>query len=118
MADVDEMSVLFAEDAICSFGPGFGGDWVGRDVIRSRYAEFIARRTVPRFAMLHLATNPWIEIDDRDHARGHWYFTVVKAGANIETSHATMAGRYDDRYVRRGGQWLIQHSAVELIASG
>mgnify|MGYP000371143083 FL=1 len=38
---LDDLVSLFTEDAICEFGPNFGGDWVGRDEIRAKYHEFL-----------------------------------------------------------------------------
>jgi hypothetical protein len=32
--DIDALVDLFTDDAVCEFGPAFGGDWVGKDQIR------------------------------------------------------------------------------------
>lgn len=66
--------------------------------------------------MQHLATNAWIEFDDPDHARGKWYFTVVKAGQTEVEPYLHMAGRYADSYVRVDGFWLIQECYVEQLS--
>ena len=34
---LDELVSLFTDDAVCEFGPEFGGDWVGKDQIRAKY---------------------------------------------------------------------------------
>ena len=31
---VDALADLFTEDAVCEFGPDYGGDWVGKAQIR------------------------------------------------------------------------------------
>ena len=38
---LDELVSLFTDDAICEFGPEFGGDWVGKDQIRTNYHEYL-----------------------------------------------------------------------------
>ena len=31
---IDDLVDLFTDDAVCEFGPDYGGDWVGKDQIR------------------------------------------------------------------------------------
>ena len=105
--DAQSLAALFCVDAICQFGPDFGGDWVGRDIIQDRYNQFIANRPVKRTAMLHLATNDWIELQTPVAARGQWYFTVVKSGPVGTLPYIFMAGTYDDLYIKEDETWLI-----------
>ena len=37
---VDKLVDLFTDDAICEFGPMYGGDWVGKEQIRANYATY------------------------------------------------------------------------------
>ena len=34
---IAELSDLFTEDAICEFGPDYGGDWIGNEVIKTNF---------------------------------------------------------------------------------
>ena len=41
--NLDGLVDLFTEDAVCEFGPEYGGDWVGKARIRENYARFLLR---------------------------------------------------------------------------
>ena len=36
----DKMAELFTEDAVCEFGPDYGGDWVGKAQIRANFESW------------------------------------------------------------------------------
>jgi len=44
--DIDNLTGLFCEDAVCEFGEAYGGDWVGRETIRATGRR--GRRSDPR----------------------------------------------------------------------
>ncbi len=66
---IEDLAMLFTEDAVCEFGPNFGGDWVGRDTIRDNFQGY-ADQEGPPFGVLHAVTNPLIKLIDEDTAHG------------------------------------------------
>lgn len=56
----------------------------------------------------HLVSNVEVELIDRDHARGHSRYLYVLRGEN-GSPHPVLAGRYEDEFVREGGEWKILH---------
>src|SRR5512139_1348838 len=61
--NLDGLVDLFTDDAICEFGPEYGGDWVGKAQIRENYGKF-TNAPGPEFGVLHAVTNPWIRLID------------------------------------------------------
>lgn len=102
--DADRIAALFADDAVLELG--FLGRHEGREAIHAFFVD-VGRRIV---RTVHFQANYRIDVDG-DEARGRWY--------GFETP--TFDGRatwgaftYDDRYVRRGGKWLIQRLEQRL----
>ena len=73
--DVDSLASLSCEDAVCEFGEGHGGDWIGRETIHENCARFATDAIAP-YSFAHAVTNPWIRMISDDRANGRWYFST------------------------------------------
>jgi hypothetical protein len=97
----DEIVELFADDGIWE-GDGIGKHQ-GHAAIRALFQRFQERISFSQ----HNVMNPIIEIDG-DHARGTWYFlgpfTFRKGNRAM-----WLAARYEEDYVKVGGEWKFQH---------
>jgi hypothetical protein len=111
--DIDGLANLFTEDAICEFGPDYGGDWVGRAQIRENYSAYLLTDTPP-FEVLHSVTNPWIRLIDDDTANGRWYLHDLRTKEG-EENPLILYGIYDDLYKRIDGQWLIHRTRIDFL---
>lgn len=79
---------------------------VGHEEIRE-VAERISSFDVD--CLSHLAFNPVIEIGDSE-ATGKWFSIIILSATDgrIEWGHS----RYDDRYVKSGGEWKIDRTEI------
>ena len=111
--NVDALAELFTEDAVCEFGPEYGGDWVGRDEIRRKFAVF-AEREGPEYGVLHSVTNPWIRLIDDTTANGRWYLHDLRTTEGIENP-LILYGIYDDLYKKVGGRWMIHRTRIDFL---
>ena len=39
---IEDLVDLFTDDAICEFGPNYGGDWVGKEAIHENFSRFLS----------------------------------------------------------------------------
>ena len=104
----DTLAPLFAEDAV--WDGGALGKAQGRQSIR---AFFAAASGLVRFA-LHEASLPVIEVDG-DKATGVWALwqpMVLTQGDQA----MWLVARYDDKYVKVDGAWLIQEVRITTRA--
>ena len=69
--DLDKLKDVFADDAICGFGPY--GNWVGKDVIYNNYKETFKDTLDTPFVSMHVNTNHLIKITGPDTAKGRVY---------------------------------------------
>jgi hypothetical protein len=112
MHRLDEMAELFTEDAVCEFGEQWGGDWVGRKMIREKYGT-VAPAGAPPFIFMHANTNPWIELTGPDSAKGRWY--LLDLGLQPSNTNAlTLVGVYDDVYKKVDGKWYIHRTRIDF----
>lgn len=111
--DLDGLVGLFAEDAVCEFGPDYGGDWVGKAQIRENFAAYAEREGAP-FAVLHAVTNPWIRLIDDTTANGRWYLHDLFTTEGNETPLG-LYGIYDDVYKKIEGEWLIYRTRIDFL---
>ena len=112
-ADLDALVDLFTDDAVCEFGPRFGGDWVGKEQIRENYASNINREGNP-FEVMHAVANHWIELTGPDTARGRSYLLDLRTKVGAENP-LILFGIYDDDYRRVEGQWKISRSRIDFL---
>lgn len=101
----DELTALFAPDAVWDGGPGLGV-CRGQDEIRARFLA-----PTLRFSW-HYFVKPRIVVDG-ERAHGTW---DVLAPCSLRDGRPMwMAGSEDDSYVKRGGRWLHQSMKLSLV---
>jgi len=110
---VDELVDLFTEDAVCEFGPMFGGDWVGREAIRKNFDKWIRREGQP-YGVLHALTNPWIRLIDAETAHGRWYLLDLRTSEGVENP-LILFGIYDDVYRKQNECWRIHRTRIDFL---
>jgi hypothetical protein len=110
-ANIAELKELFTEDAsVCYVGGSYRFEVQGRDKILEAlgyafHAEAIA---------LHHVNHPEIDVISPTEATGTWYLKdwFLDLRRKVITDGSAL---YKDRYVKRGGNWLIQHASYERI---
>ena len=110
---IEELSELFTEDAICEFGPDYGGDWIGRDSIRENFQRY-ADGEGPPYGVLHAVTNPLIEIKSETIAHGRWYLHDLMTQEGQKNTQI-LYGIYDDVYKKVFGRWLIYRTRIDFL---
>lgn len=114
---------LFTDDAVCEFGPEFGGNWVGRAEIRARYEDVMVSAGAA-FEAIHVVTNPWITLDGPDTAHGRWYLLdcltrqITQDGLRTRGGHDNpllYLGIYEDDYRRDAGKWRISRTRLHFL---
>ena len=111
--DVDSLVDLFTDDAVCEFGPDYGGDWVGKEQIRANFNQY-AQQEGPPYGVLHSVTNPWIRLIDETTANGRWYLHDLFTREGQE-SPLGLYGIYDDVYKKVDGRWLIDRTRIDFL---
>ncbi len=111
--DIDGLVGLFTEDAVCEFGPDYGGDWVGKPQIRENFSAYLGDGG-PVHEVMHSVTNPWIRLIDEDTANGRWYLHDLRTKAG-EENPLILYGIYDDLYKKIDGQWLIHRTRIDFL---
>ncbi len=110
---VDKLADLFTDDAICEFGPDYGGDWVGKEQIRANYATYTEAEG-DEHEVMHAVTNPWIRFIDETTANGRWYLLDLRTAEGAENP-LILFGIYDDVYKKVDGQWLIHRTRIDFL---
>jgi ketosteroid isomerase-like protein len=103
--DADGLASLFTEDAVWDGGERLGRS-VGREAIRSFFQG--SSKRLP-FAIHHV-TNPFIEVQG-DTATGRWYLFQPCTRA-AENRAVWLAARYEEEYVRVGGEWKFRRMNI------
>lgn len=111
--EVDKLAALFTEDAVCEFGPNYGGDWVGRETIHANYRKFMSRYG-GTFNVMHAVTNPFITLKGPDRAIGRWYLLDLRTAVGTENP-LILFGLYDDEYRKTGDAWLIHRTRIHFL---
>lgn len=111
---VDNLASLFTEDAVCEFPENFGGHWIGRETIKSRFQDMISGYEGPEYGILHAVTNPWIRIIDERTAAGRWYLHDLRTTEGAENP-IILYGIYDDIYKKIGDEWLIHRTRIDFL---
>jgi ketosteroid isomerase-like protein len=94
--DADKWAGLYAEDGSFNLGAG-RGPIQGRAALREFASRFRAGTG------LHLSANPVIAVEG-DEASVSSYVVVI---GGAEDPKVNLAGRYEDRLRRVGGEWFI-----------
>jgi hypothetical protein len=108
--DLDQMVSIFHPDI--RLRPHFEGDeeFVGIDAVRDWFVGYFARIRSPRRFVRHKVFLPAIVLDE-EGARSSMYFdseSVRKDQAVVSTA----IGRYDSRFARHDGRWLISEHTI------
>ena len=101
--DVELMRSVFFEDAWCEYG--------FLNTSGPEFAEFTMMALGGHVANHHMIGNVLIEVEG-DEAFGEVYFHAyhkVAAASGDGFEDIIIAGRYLDRYERRGGEWRIAY---------
>jgi len=110
---IDELMGLFTPDAICEFGPEYGGNWVGPETIRANYLPYMEQDKEP-YRVLHSITNHLVELTGPDTASGRCYLIDL----NFEEGQKNplfLFGAYDDLYKKIDGRWLIHRTRIDFF---
>lgn len=109
-ANIAELRELFTEDAsVCYVGGSYRFEAEGRD----RILEALEYAFHAQAIAFHHVNHPEIDVNG-DKATGTWYLKdwFLDLKHKVITDGSAL---YKDRYVRRGGQWLIQRATYERI---
>ena len=110
---MDELVDLFTDDAVCEFGPAYGGDWGGKAEIRARFAK-VAERHGPDYGVLHVVTNHDIRFIDAANAHGRAYLLDLRTTEGVENP-LILFGIYDDLYRKVDGAWKIHRTRIDFL---
>ena len=111
--NVDDLVDLFTDDAVCEFGPDFGGDWVGKDQIRTNFTQY-SMGEGDAHGVMHAVTNPWIRLVDETTANGRWYLLDLNTSEGVDNP-LILFGIYDDVYKKVFGQWKIHRTKIDFL---
>ncbi|MFP6656308.1 MAG: nuclear transport factor 2 family protein [Myxococcota bacterium] len=106
----DELETAFAPEATCSYGGG-RYHYEGRGAIIAWLKEGMDRDGLHSSHSVH---HPEIELTGPDTATGIWALEdiIIDMDHNIQISGAAF---YHDRYVKRDGDWLIEHTGYQRV---
>ena len=110
---VDDLADLFTEDAICEFGPDYGGDWVGKAQIQQNYAQYTEAEGPPH-SVMHAVTNHNVRIIDPATAHGRCYLLDLRTAEGVENP-LILFGVYDDLYKKVNGAWKIHRTRIDFL---
>ncbi len=106
----DELLALFTEDAVLEIRAAKGGSV--RRFEGATLQKFFKDRPKPSSPLptsKHLVTAPLIAIDGNT-AKSECYLAVLSA--RPEGTAVGTYGRYEDRFVKRNGRWLLQERII------
>ena len=115
--DIDALAEIFADDAICEFGPY--GTWSGKAEIHANYkkvfgpgGDFDSRLAYNGF---HVTTNQWVELTSDTTAVSRTYLIDTLHDPNPRTNPIIWLGLYDEAYVKVGSDWKIKRSTLQYL---
>lgn len=112
---LDELVDLFTDDAICEFGPEFGGDWIGKDQIRTNYAEHIGNDSEGGpHEVMHAVTNHTVTLTGPDTAKGRAYLLDLRTKVGVENP-LILFGIYDEVYKKIDGKWKVHRTRIDFL---
>lgn len=106
----EELATVFIPEATCSYSAG-RYRYSGRDEILAWLKKGMDR---PGFHSSHSVHHPEIELTGPDSATGVWALEdiVLDMDHDIQISGAAF---YRDRYVKREGAWLFEHTGYDRV---
>lgn len=111
--NLDGLVDLFTDDAVCEFGPDYGGDWVGKPRIRANYATYLQNEGPP-FGVMHAVTNHNVRLVDATTALGRAYLLDLRTTEGVENP-LILFGVYDDLYRKVNGEWKIHRTRIDFL---
>ncbi len=100
--DAEGIASLFVADGV------WDGGALGSGEGHAGIIKFFRRAPSAFTFAIHNVMNPIIEVEG-DTATGHWYLMQPLTRRSGETESAMgLAGRYEDDYVRVGGEWKFK----------
>jgi 3-phenylpropionate/cinnamic acid dioxygenase small subunit len=113
--DFAGVGTLFADDAVFT---GSGAALHGGDAVVRMLGDSVIRYEDGTPRTHHVTTNIVVEVDERaETATSRAYVTVFQALPDFPLQ-AVAAGRYSDRFARRGGRWLFVERTVRIHLVG
>lgn len=109
--DLAGVGELFREGTLHS-----GGGRSGREAVENWFRDILIIHPDGTPRTRHVTTNVRIAPGE-DTASAHSYFTVFQAAEDFPLQPIA-AGHYDDRFVRRGGEWLFAERTPVLQLTG
>ncbi|MDE0840754.1 MAG: nuclear transport factor 2 family protein [Porticoccaceae bacterium] len=110
---LDALAELFAEDALCEFGPY--GNWSGVAAIANGFnTEFKDTLDQPFWSM-HANTNHQISITGPDTAEGQIYLLDVVTDHKPDENPFLWFAVYDETYVKIDQVWKIQRTSIHFL---
>lgn len=106
---IEDLVVLFTDDAVCEFGESYG-TWRGIAEIRAGYQHEMEKVRGIDYPFMHALSTPVIDLIDVDHARGKWFLIEMGTGPGILGTPLRLTGVYDDEYLRIDGTWKIRRT--------
>lgn len=108
--DLDQMLSVFHPDI--RLRPHFEGDeeYVGSEAVRDWFVGYFERIRSPRRFVRHKVFLPAIVIDD-EGPRSSMYFDSESVRKDSDVV-STAIGRYDSRFARHEGRWLISEHTI------
>ena len=106
-----ELADCFTENAtVCYVGGSYRVEYRGRVTI----LEYLASAIHARSISVHQGGHPEIRLTSATTASGTWYQNdwFLDLRTNTRLSGACL---YDDRYVREGGDWKIEHTGYQRL---
>jgi len=111
--DLDGVAALFAD---ATYGRAGGPVRRGAAAVREALRVVKLHAGSPRTK--HVVTNLVVDVDEAaGHAAARSYFTVLQATATLPLQ-TILAGRYEDRFVRRDGTWRFSERVIHLDLTG
>jgi len=111
--DIEGLMGLLTPDAVCEFGPEYGGNWDSPEVIRNNFQSYLDEEDEP-WSVMHAITNHHVELTGPDTAKGRCYLIDL----NLETGNENplyLFGIYDDLYKKIDGKWLLYRTRIDFL---
>lgn len=115
--DVDALAEIFAEDAVCNFGPY--GTWTSRKEIHEGYKAVFspggAGGSVEPYGGFHVTTNQWVELTSPTTAVSRTYLIDTVHEPDPRTNPIIWLGLYDEEYKKVDGVWQIKLCTLQYL---
>ena len=113
LRDIDALIKLFADDALCEYGPY--GSWSGRQVIFDNYKATFSGDLSGPFTSLHINTNHNVEILSDTTAKGQCYLTDIVTHVKADENPILWFALYDEEYRKEDGQWKFARTSLQFF---